>query len=75
MTVIEACFKDTMVEFFTPGNFDDLLLRLEAHFGGERLAELSVGSAKLNGRYNWPKTRAEHITLVERLGNQQNRAE
>jgi hypothetical protein len=32
MTVIEACFKDTMVEFFTPGNFDDLLLRLEAPF-------------------------------------------
>ncbi len=68
-TAIEAYFKDTMVEFFTPGDADDLarcILRL--HSDREHLAALAQGADEFNRRYNWSKLAGEYATLVEQLG-------
>jgi glycosyltransferase involved in cell wall biosynthesis len=70
-TAIESYFKDTMVEFFTPGDVDDLahcILRL--HSDRNRLARLAQGSDKFNQRYNWSKLASEYVALIEELGSQ-----
>lgn len=70
-TAIQTYFEDTMVEFFTPGDADDLarcILRL--HSDRKRLARLAQGAHKFNQRYNWAKLAGEYVALVERLGSQ-----
>src|SRR5947199_8685511 len=53
-TAIEAYFRDTMTEFFEPGDSHDLACRIQALYTSrERLAELARGSKKFNERYNW----------------------
>jgi glycosyltransferase involved in cell wall biosynthesis len=67
-TAIQAYFADTMVEFFEPGNVDDLarcIRALSSH--PERLAELTLGCQRFNQRYNWTSISAEYVGLVERL--------
>jgi glycosyltransferase involved in cell wall biosynthesis len=69
-TAIQAYFEGTMVEFFTPGDVDDLarcILRL--HSDREHLAELARGTDKFNQRYNWTKLADEYVALVDRLGS------
>jgi glycosyltransferase involved in cell wall biosynthesis len=68
-SAIKAYFSDTMVEFFEPGDADDLarcICRL--YKNRERLAELAQGCRKFNQRYNWNKIGAEYVAFVERLG-------
>lgn len=68
-SAIEAYFSDTMVEFFEPGDADDLARCIGMlHRNRERLAELAQGCRKFNQRYNWNKIGAEYVALVERLG-------
>jgi len=70
-TAIEAYFSDTMVEFFEPGDVDDLARCICKQYSNpERLAELAQGSNKFNQRYNWAKIGAEYVALVERLSTQ-----
>jgi glycosyltransferase involved in cell wall biosynthesis len=70
-TAIEAYFGDSMVEFFEPGDVDDLARCIRMLYEDrERLAELARGSAKFNRRYNWTKISAKYVALVERLGSQ-----
>jgi glycosyltransferase involved in cell wall biosynthesis len=67
-TAIDAYFKDTMVEFFTPGDVDDLARCILALYADRRrLAELTDGADKFNQLYNWEKLGAEYVALVERL--------
>ena len=67
-TAIEAYFKDTMVEFFEPGDVDDLARCIRMLYKNpERLADLAQGSRKFHQRYNWAKIGAEYVALVERL--------
>jgi len=68
-TAIEAFFRDTMVEFFEPGDVEDLArcIRL-LHSSPERLTELAQGSKRFNQRYSWTRVSTEYIALVERLG-------
>jgi len=69
-TAIEAYFADTMVEFFIPGDADDLarcILRL--HSDRKHLARLAQGADKFNQRYNWAELAGEYVALVDRLGN------
>jgi glycosyltransferase involved in cell wall biosynthesis len=67
-TAIEAYFKDTMAEFFEPGDVDDLARCIHRLFRNpERLTELAQGSKKFNQRYNWAKLGAEYVALVEGL--------
>jgi glycosyltransferase involved in cell wall biosynthesis len=68
-TAVETYFRDTMVEFFAPGDMDGLarcILKLYDH--REHLAELAQGCERFNRRYNWPQIRAEYLALVRRLG-------
>ncbi|GAB4534152.1 MAG: hypothetical protein Kow0063_16950 [Anaerolineae bacterium] len=65
---IEAYFDDTMVEFFAPGDVNDLarcILKLYAD--RERREQLVRGADRFRQRYNWPKISAEYVALVERL--------
>jgi len=67
-SAIEAYFENTMVEFFEPGDVDDLARCIRALSKNlERLAELSQGSKKFNQRFNWAKIGAEYVALVDRL--------
>ena len=68
---IEAYFEDTMVEFFTPEDVDDLARCIRTLYENpERMAELREGSKKFNQRYNWPDMSAEYVALMDRLGSQ-----
>lgn len=67
-TAIETYFRDTMTEFFEPGDVDDLAQHVRALYKSpERRAELARGSRKFQERYNWTKVSAEYVALVERL--------
>lgn len=67
-TAIESYFDDTMVEFFEPGDVDDLARSIRTLYNSpERRAELAKGSEKFNRRYNWTKIGAEYVAIVERL--------
>jgi glycosyltransferase involved in cell wall biosynthesis len=67
-TAIESYFRNTMVEFFDPGNADDLARCIYALYNSsERLAELSAGCAVFNECYNWTKIGAEYHNLVESM--------
>lgn len=68
-TTIQAYFRDTNVEFFEPGNLDDLVrCIMKLYHDPDRLVELTLGSKKFNQRYNWAKIGDEYISLVDRLG-------
>lgn len=74
-TAIQAYFKDTMVEFFEPGDAEDLArCILTLYRSPKRLQELARGSQKFNQRYNWAKVSVEYVSLVISLGNQRARA-
>ena len=65
---IEAYFHDTMVEFFEPGDVDDLARCIPMLYNSpERLMELARGSKRFNERYNWSKLGAEYVALVEQM--------
>ncbi len=67
-TAMVEYFSDTMVEFFAPGDADDLArcLRL-LYTSPQRMAELKAGCAVFNERYSWKKVSAEYVALVEGL--------
>jgi glycosyltransferase involved in cell wall biosynthesis len=68
-TAIESHFRDTMVEFFEPGDVDDLALCIRRLYGNpRRLAELAKGSEKFNQQYSWAEIGAAYADLVEGLG-------
>jgi glycosyltransferase involved in cell wall biosynthesis len=72
-TAIQAYFGDTNVEFFEPGDVDDLVrCILMLYHNPSRMTELARGSQNFNQRYNWVSIGAEYVTLVERLGNRGN---
>lgn len=67
-TAIHAYFRDTMVEFFEPGDVDDLARCIRILYDNPaRLAELVKGCQKFNQQYNWTRIGAEYVELVERL--------
>jgi glycosyltransferase involved in cell wall biosynthesis len=67
-TAIEALFKDTMVEFFTPGDISDLArCILSLYHSHERVNELARGCRKFNEQYNWSKMGREYTSLIEQL--------
>jgi glycosyltransferase involved in cell wall biosynthesis len=67
-SAISAYFDETMVQFFTPGDVEDLarcILRL--YSDRKRLAQLAQGIREFDRRYNWPTQRAEYVRLVGQL--------
>jgi glycosyltransferase involved in cell wall biosynthesis len=67
-TAIRTYFSDTMVEFFRPGDVEDLCRCICTLYGRpDRLAELARGCEKFTRRYNWTKTSAEYVAMVDQL--------
>lgn len=67
-TAIQAYFNETNVEFFEPGNANDLArCILNLYDNPERMAELARGSHNFNQRYNWANISEEYVSLVEQL--------
>jgi glycosyltransferase involved in cell wall biosynthesis len=69
-SAIFAYFDEAMVQFFTPGDAEELascILRL--HRDGSLLANLARSIMKFNEQYNWPDQSAEYVQLVRRLGD------
>lgn len=69
-TAIEAYFSGAMVEFFRPGDLDDLARCIrELQASPERRTELERGCVNFNRRYNWATVGAAYVGLIERLGS------
>ncbi len=69
--VIADYIDETIVQFFTPGDVDDLArCILTLYSDRQRLAELAQNADKFNQRYNWTKIGAEYVSLVNRMNNQ-----
>jgi glycosyltransferase involved in cell wall biosynthesis len=67
-TVIQAYFSDANVEFFEPGNVDDLTrCILMLYHNPERMAALACGSRNFNRRFNWSRIGEAYVSLVDRL--------
>jgi glycosyltransferase involved in cell wall biosynthesis len=68
--VIETYFDETMVQFFTPGEPEDLARCILAlHADRQRLTALAQNADRFNQRYNWKAVSAAYVALVERLNS------
>jgi glycosyltransferase involved in cell wall biosynthesis len=67
-TAISAYFDDDMVEFFAPGDVDDLVRCIRRLYSDrQRLADLAQGIRRFSERHNWPRESETYVGLVERL--------
>jgi glycosyltransferase involved in cell wall biosynthesis len=67
-TAIAAYFRDTMVEFFTPGDAADLARCIqELHLDRARLAELARRSPNFTARFSWTEMGPRYADLLEHL--------
>ena len=67
---IAAYFDDTMVQFFKPGDVDDLAgCILALHGDRSRLARFARNCDKFNQKYSWSNVAANYVALVERLNH------
>ena len=70
-SAIAAYFDETMIQFFTPDDPDDLARCIQMLYADpERLAQLARNAELFNQRYNWMNLSAEYVALVERIGGQ-----
>lgn len=67
-SAIEAYFDETTVQFFTPGDLDDLTRCIrELYHDRPRLAALSKNTEQFNQRYSWTVQSADYVRLVDTL--------
>lgn len=67
-STIDAYFDDTMVEFFTPNDVEELAsCILQLHNDRKRLAHLSREITRFNRQYNWAQQRACFLQYVDEL--------
>jgi glycosyltransferase involved in cell wall biosynthesis len=65
---IAAYFDETMVQFFDPGNVDDLANRIVSlHNNRARLADIIRSSDTFNQKHNWAAVAAGYGELVDKL--------
>ncbi len=65
---ISAYFDDTMIQFFTPGDVEELARCIrELYYDRSRLAMLAENTEQFNQRYNWTTQSADYVRLVDRL--------
>jgi glycosyltransferase involved in cell wall biosynthesis len=65
---IQAYFDDTMVQFFEPGNVDDLAnCIVSLGHDRQRLNQLAHNADRFNEQYSWDKVAAEYVALVDSL--------
>ena len=65
---IRAYFDDSIVQYFSPGNIDELAnsiyyLYKNAHYR----AELSANADKFNRKYNWASQKQAYYQIIDRL--------
>jgi glycosyltransferase involved in cell wall biosynthesis len=66
--MISNYFDETMVQFFTPDDMQDLARCLHIlYFNHERLVKIRQGIEKFTQRYTWTDQGAFYVSLVERL--------
>jgi len=66
---VAAYFDDSMVEFFEPGDSDDLAAHIRRLYRDRsRREDLSRNSSAFNRRYNWESIAERYGDLVDRLG-------
>jgi len=67
-TAIAAHFDESMVQFFTPGDANELAhCILTLYRDRARLAELGANIQSFNLQYNWASQAAGYVRLVEKL--------
>ncbi len=67
---IEAYFDEKMVQFFTPGDLDDLVRCIRELYNDRgRLATLAENAERFNQSYNWQVQSAQYVRLVNQLGH------
>jgi glycosyltransferase involved in cell wall biosynthesis len=67
-SAISIYFDETMVQFFTPNDHDDLArCILTLYSDRERRAELARGIQQFNRQHSWTAQRAEYVQLVGKL--------
>jgi glycosyltransferase involved in cell wall biosynthesis len=65
---ISAYFDDTMLEFFPPGDVEELARCIQRLFNDrERLADLGRNIRRFYERYSWSEQSVNYLNLVERL--------
>jgi len=65
---ISSYFDDEMVQFFAPGDVNQLADCIRCLYRDrERLARLAENIQRFNHRYNWLSQSAEYVRLVDRL--------
>lgn len=65
---IAAYFDETMVQFFTPGDVDDLARCIMTLYADRnRLVELTRNVDRFIQRYNWASVSANYVALVDSL--------
>jgi glycosyltransferase involved in cell wall biosynthesis len=66
--VIAAYFDETMVQFFTPGDADDLAKQIVALYSDRpRMAALVQNARTFNEQYNWPAISGQYIAHIGRF--------
>jgi glycosyltransferase involved in cell wall biosynthesis len=66
---VAAYFDDSMIEFFEPGDPDDLAAHIRFLYQDTgRFEELCRNSAEFNRRYNWDSIAGRYCDLVDQLG-------
>lgn len=69
---IATYFEETTVQFFTPGDVDELAACILTLYNDRlRLASLARNIVKFNERFNWAKVSADYVALVKRLNPRQ----
>jgi len=67
---IATYFDETMVQFFEPGNVEDLAGSIMALYNDrQRLSQFARNSDRFNQQYNWDKVAEVYATLVDQLNN------
>jgi len=70
-TAISAYFPDEMVEYFKPGDVDDLVRSiLRLYRDPQRCEDLGRAIRTFNERYNWVDESAKYVAIVEELCTQ-----
>jgi glycosyltransferase involved in cell wall biosynthesis len=71
---ITAYFDETMVEYFTPENVEELAHGIQTLYDNQtRLGELASNIQKFNQRYNWVAQKAGYVELVAGLAERKPR--
>jgi glycosyltransferase involved in cell wall biosynthesis len=74
-SAIKAYFDETMVQFFTPGDPDDLARCIrELYHDRVRLATLAKNVEQFNQCYNWTIQSTKYVRLVDQLRSNERQA-